>query len=120
MKNPELTPQQIGDLRLLELADILDHTNYYGQDLYMRRCGTPSCALGHWAHAHPDRWVFTTGIPTLNEFVGRTSSWSAMWEFCISEHEAVELFGGDGCNKAGHDAHKAANFIRAFVIRRNS
>lgn len=119
MKNPELTPQQVGDLRLLELASILDHAEQYHQAVFEFACGSPACALGHWAHAHPERWVFELGTPRLRAYPYRPAISCAAREFHMSENEACNLFAGRGCNWAGTDAKKAAAFIRAFVEARN-
>jgi hypothetical protein len=122
--------RDVGADRLLQLADILDKAepqNYsvmnarmegYNQNKWTHSCGTPACALGHWAMANTDRWCRDEdGGVSLHQFSGRTSR-SAREEFGISAHEFVELFSSLGCGQADHNPQKAAAYIRAFVERK--
>lgn len=119
MKNPELTPQQVGDLRLLELASILDRAKRYHQGVFQFRCGSPACALGHWAIAHPERWIFDNDVPRLRAYPYRSAIYAASDDFAITLDQAVSIFSGDGCGEAGRNSKRAAAFIRAFVAERN-
>lgn len=110
---------------LLELADILERADdehrargepTYRQAAWLHPCGTPACAGGHWAAAHPERWDFnTSGAPFLREHPLDTVS-CAMHEFGISFLEALELFDLNGCGGA-KTAKEAAAYIRKFVAR---
>ena len=138
MKTFELTPRQTGNIRLMELAQILDRTEYYCQrNFRMANCESPACALGYWAHHHRDRWAFTAEKgPHLHEFeqlwvdrlmdgeivrdggvvqvIAGATVKSAMKEFDISLMQYAELFGIHGCGRA-QTAQEAAKYIRAFV-----
>jgi hypothetical protein len=120
MKNPELTPRQLADLRLMELASILDTAVNYDQGIYIHTCGSPACALGHWAKAHPERWTFESAAPVLHSYPnwkdGLTATQrSAMIEFDLNGwNEVDDLFGSEGCDDAISGRH-AAGYIRQFV-----
>lgn len=127
--------------RLLDLADVLDaahaiNTRYHQRAWFHsggtneqapNECGTPACALGHWAAANPERWVaaYNPGLATKwspvlrHNFVSRQLPdvyLEAMEEFGITDHQAEELFNGSGCGSAT-TAKEAADYIRAFVER---
>lgn len=119
-----------GMSRLMELADILDEADeqhwargepLYDQGSWLHPCGTPACALGHWAAANTDRW--TTHIlwkPLLTSVaagVWHSSIDCAQVDFCLDYDEASELFGGIGCGHA-KTGKQAAAYIRAFVARK--
>ena len=116
----------LGNERLLQLAAILQvadevHVHRreptYDQQKYTHACGTPACALGHWAAANPESWVFECGVP-----VGRTngSRWNqAAIDFHLSSQEYEELFGPFGCGLP-KTAKSAASYIREFVARRQA
>jgi hypothetical protein len=89
-----MVSQDIGDTRLLALADVIEKTNYYDQ------ISPHSCAYGHYRRH-------------FNEFL------SLEHEFHLSHTEANELFGYAGCGDARHNNLKAARYIRDFVARRN-
>lgn len=117
--------------RLEELADLLDTVDKehrarkeptYDQSHYFHPCGTPSCALGHWAAAHPRRWrVRRSGYdgrrlyPLLRggNFADSHLS-SVMHEFGLNSDDVDMLFGHQGCNKA-KTGKQAARFIRKFI-----
>lgn len=86
--------QDVGDTRLLALADVLDQTTNYNQG-----DGT-ICAYGHYRH-------YISDCVSLEN------------EFHLDQHEVVEIFGSNGCNDARRDGKKAAAYIRDFVARRN-
>lgn len=119
-----MTTSTINTERLLALADILDkadelHTARgeptYLQGCYTHPCGTPACALGHWAVANPDRWSFACGTPYLILSASGVSR-CAQSEFGLSWHESEEIFGSEGCDFA-ETAKQAADYIRDFVAR---
>lgn len=131
--------RETGLARLEELADILDAADAehvrrgeqpYNQDLYTWPCGTPACALGHWAAANSDRWVFlsvrlSTTLPVLREFSWNFSSAMVAWdvgaypEFGISRAEANMLFGTGGCGEA-RSGRDAARYIRGFAAAKRA
>lgn len=115
--------------RLLRLADILDVADAqhrakkeptYDQSTFKKSCGTPACALGHWAAHNPRRWKFdTTGHPYLRttEPLYGISFEDASQEFGIDHHAINELFEYNGCGRA-KTGKQAAKFIRKFVKAR--
>lgn len=122
--------KKLGNRRLRELAKILKaaHRRYlrngkqargegYDQMRYTHPCGTPACAAGHWAAAHPRRW--SPEYAALRPSKGGTG-WGPpdrCQEFALSNDEESKLFGQFGCGEAT-TALKAANYILAFVERR--
>jgi hypothetical protein len=122
-----------GELKLLELAGILDHATNYDQRIAFHPNGDPACAIGHWAFHHKDRWfcVLTKdhNSVALKEVIpegpsvealsvddlGSYSLYSILWEFEIRCLDGKILFGESGCGDAGNDPKKAAAFIREFV-----
>lgn len=125
-----MTTVAVGNRRLLKLADILDtadalhkkrHEPGYAQTRFAHPCGTPACALGHWAAANPRRWMISAGSPLgsvrlrgcymLNEIA------AGMDEFAIDMEQYYDLFGGWGCGGA-QTGKQAARFIRQFVQAR--
>ncbi len=127
--------KEIGAPRLLALADILDAADaahvakgepVYRQTAFAHDCGTPACALGHWAHHNQDRWTYdgrpcVGAAPRLRRG-SRNTYKDAAKEFHIShnenmEDEADELFGGCGCGEA-ETGKEAAAYIRDFVFRK--
>lgn len=115
---------KLGARRLLRLATILYRADAlhekrsepaYNQATYVHGCGTPACALGHWAKANRDRWFFDNFQPFLKKQpdVGG----DAAKEFSIDEEESEDLFGVDGCDGA-QTAKQAAKYIRSFVARK--
>lgn len=141
--------KDIGSVRLLELADVLDTADErhhakgepkYLQAMYRHKCGTPACAMGHYAANFSERikWAstvlpryieyirarevsFNLDVPAFKilggEWVSGTSA--AVHEFCLTPEEGVELFGGTGCGGA-RSARAAAKYIRTFVFRKLS
>jgi hypothetical protein len=119
------TSLALGNRRLLKLADILHVADEkhkekgertYDQGSFLHNCGTPACALGHWAAANPRRWLLIHRIPCLildGEYPRR----DAMKEFCINDDEYDQLFFGSGCGNA-KTAKQAARYIRKFVNAR--
>jgi hypothetical protein len=136
-----------GQARLLKLAAILDeaHAQYvkdgkvnsmsylsdegYDQTCYVHKCGTPACALGHWAVFNPARWGITKRhMPFLRGVKSADVQEVASQEFALESrslndwvdfYQADELFGGEGCGNA-MTAKQAATYIRKFVKKRES
>lgn len=118
MRNPDLSPKQLGLLRLQELALLLeDSPHRYEQENYVHDCRTPACALGHWALAHPERWSLTDNLLPFLRDSGGVGLCGACDEFSITMYETCELFGLFGCNRA-RTAKQAAAYIRAFVVKK--
>lgn len=89
----------------------------YRQSLWQHPCGTPACALGHYAAHTPSRWKFGAyGQPHLSYVDGGPLE-SATIEFGISFDEAHLLFAADGCGEA-RTASEAANYIEAFIVNK--
>lgn len=120
-----LPPKEAGNIRLLHLAALLDTVSDYDQWTFYYgaahdRCGSPACALGHWAAANAHRgWLNFNGCPAR-----RDRGWldldAELKEFHLTQKEADSLFGASGCGRAGNDAHAAAAYIRGFVEKRRS
>ena len=119
--NPGLRSEEhMNAEKLLKLADILDAAHEahqrkggpgYNQARYTHECGTPACALGHWAAAHPERFA-----AILRESPHISPLYLAELEFDLTHEQASELFDADGCGEA--TTHKqAAEYIRDFVAR---
>lgn len=120
-----MTP--IGKKRLLKLADILDAADAqhrakkeptYDQTRISHDCGTPACAIGHWAgfsngRVKRDR---TTGFVSLRDDDETSIVGIAESEFGIDEYQSDELFESYGCGGA-KTAKQAARYIRKFVRR---
>lgn len=113
-------------LALAALVEPIDEKNY-DQAEYTFYCGTPACSLGHWAAAHPERWRFISMVQGGN-FAPRLPvltdpkdpgakcepAYAAMEEFDLTYEQAMNLFGGYGCDSA-EDGASAAAYIRRFV-----
>lgn len=104
--------------KLLALADLLEARQGlspdYDQTVFTHSCGTPACALGHWACAHPDTWGWKDGIPFLRSSPECSVFRAATLEFEVSFAEALLLFGSTPC-VLRDTAEQAATFIRKFV-----
>ena len=90
--------------------------------LKQRGCGTPGCALGHYAVSGLQD-VFKLdrqGVLTA-EWLGVVDSGkivpAAKDHFGITSDEYTELFCSEGCNNA-HTALEAAQYIENFVAER--
>lgn len=122
-----MTTQAVGDRRLLRLADILDVADAkhradkkpkYAQEFFRHDCGTPACALGHYAAATPRRWFWDSFVwPQLRTAGHESPLDDAAQEFYLSNEESRSIFGGQGCG-AARTAKQAAKFIRKFVKAR--
>lgn len=86
-------------------------------------CGTPACALGHYGSRGDLQkkmkigWDMVYKSPALvyknNRPVGSDDP-AVCEHFGITQDEAFELFGGDGCGYA-NTALEAAEYIERFV-----
>lgn len=120
----------LGARRLLRLAKILDTADAlhkkrgerpYYQGAIIHPCGTPACAIGHYAAHTPSRFRVNkrdesvSYLPStiLDDHEARI----AQAEFGISFDEGIEVFGWSGCGKA-RTAKQAAKYIRSFVRRK--
>lgn len=131
-----MTTLKTGLRRLLKLADILDVADAlhrkrkeptYNQERFAHpSCGTPACALGHYA-THSRRWklkrveVGPNDValwPLLKQGSGDSFT-DANEEFALDVYanESQELFGAMGCGEA-QTAKQAARYIRRFVKRK--
>jgi hypothetical protein len=131
-----LTP---GEQRLYELADLVEKQTEYDQHYFFNWCGTPSCALGHWAAAHPERWTRVTDgdklFPVLKSYLAHPEPLtvaqvyqvlhkqelimrSACHEFDIRRGDYMSLFSAGGRGWDRTDNHKAAAFIREFTDKK--
>ncbi len=118
---------KVGMNRLNRLADILDVADRqhranneprYKQGIFVHGCGTPACALGHWAFNNQSRWKFDDGTyPMLRNCDYGWCGDGAVKEFGITHAEVCEIFGSDGCDGA-KTAKQAAKYIRKFVKRK--
>lgn len=124
-----LPPQEAGNIRLLQLAALLETVEDYDQETYYfgpswdnlmnHRCGAPACALGHWAVANGHRgWFNDRGMPARHLAHGSTDEDPEYEEFQLTDSERNELFMFNGCGEAGNDAKAAACYIREFVEMR--
>lgn len=117
--------------RLEKLATILDAADAehkkkgeptYNQNATVHPCGTPACAIGHWAvnnkrrwHVNPDFVVYKP-LATDDHFAGLDFIAAAEKEFGIGFNQAEELFNERGCGNA-RTAKAAARYIRKFIKR---
>jgi hypothetical protein len=122
--------------RLEKLATILDTADAehrknsepkYYQGVFTHPCGTPACALGHYAAASPKRWaiiketsfeLWQVPQPRLKLSRGARTEDDATDEFGLTIREYEELFGGVGCGEA-KTAKQAARYIRKFLTRKD-
>jgi len=116
--------------RLLDVArscreskrpDMFDmHSEVHGS------CGTPACAMGHYAARIDLQSLYTIARRYDGPFVmlvnGQPSG--CFWEenptlgyFGITEEEGIELFYSNGCGEA-KTPNQAADYIERFVARK--
>jgi hypothetical protein len=112
---------------------VRDQVCAYRQQVFAHACGTPACALGHYAYNTPTRWGWSeNGLRGALDFAfllqvpvsvdGQqhflTGTWKqTMHEFAITFAECLELFDTRGCGDA-QNAKEAAKYIRNFVKRK--
>ncbi|MDJ0764826.1 MAG: hypothetical protein QNJ97_17730 [Myxococcota bacterium] len=97
----------------------------FGWDKYdeevdpLHKCGTPACALGHYAARRDLQRSF---VLRKNGLVRATSGEGPLGEaaqhFGLSSEEVYHLFEYDGCGGAGTDISKAIDYIESFINRR--
>lgn len=117
-------------LRLWGLSSILynadrkhkmnDEPAYY-QKMYVHACGTPACALGHYAMTPEarDRGWSLSNLDNLR-FRGFLISYpdpQVLNEFGLTLDESFKLFGTQGCGKA-KSARQASLYIRKFLKKK--
>ncbi len=148
MSSNKLT--KLGARRLLKLADILDTADAehrklkeptYDQETFghdehpestVEMCGTPACALGHYAASmrgrrgwgwHKTYGMFWPGYTALksgtwtHDFGQKSPLNAASEEFGLNGSEVQDLFETWGCGGA-KTAKQASKYIRAFVKRK--
>lgn len=124
-----MTTRAVGNRRLLKLADILDKADAahrklkqptYAQSLFVHPCGTPACAIGHWA-AHNRRRGWRVDVNNSVGSVYKNGNYNTIMagieEFDLGVAEYLRIFGSDGCGHA-RTGKEAAKFIRRFVAER--
>lgn len=119
---------KLGWKRLLKLADILDvadaqhrklREKTYSQLSFTHPCGTPACALGHYATNNRRRgWSVEGGCVVYG---GRmlTEYTKVEQEFEVSRNDCKELFSAEGCGNS-KTAKQAAKYLRKFVKRKQA
>lgn len=130
-----MTRREQGNANLLNVARALREspnpdtfTMLRYQQLNERRCGTPACALGHYAF-RSDLQSFLKPDPVAENFLLYVKPSSAYpWvdydddeileHFDINDDETYLLFGSSGCNDATTPL-EAAEYIEAFVRGRS-
>lgn len=128
------TRMKVGWKRLLRLAKLLEVADErhraknepaYKQHLLVHNCGSPGCAIGHYAAANKARGWAIKRDKTYREMrvvIKRKGLLGicdprVQKEFAISAAEASELFSATGCDGAP-TASAAAAYIRMFVGRK--
>lgn len=112
--------------RLLRVAQALreaKHPEDFTMARYVNECGTPACALGHYASRRDlqkllelckDKWrdfgIMYVGEPNDAGIYDP----KVLEHFGITENGSTELFGGVGCGDAKTPT-EAADYIDAFV-----
>jgi hypothetical protein len=107
--------------RLLNVARALRESRnpeQFTMGRYVNMCGTPGCALGHYAARHDlqdyfrlnQHWLESSRPDPMEIIYG------AMDHFEITEKQSDELFSEVGCGNAKTPI-QAAEYIEAFVER---
>jgi hypothetical protein len=112
--------------RLLNVARALREAKTaecdFDMSFYVHECGTPACALGHYAARRDLQDRFKIVVGAAHSFLANASDGRSVMpgdvagHFAISIHDAGDLFDVDGCGGAKTPAVAAA-FIEAFVAR---
>ena len=91
----------------------------FSMEDYVNRCGTPACALGHYAARTDLQKTFKirNSLYYNNEFYLSQPDDGGEEHFGIYADEHVELFGVDGCDNAKTPI-QAARYIEGFVKRK--
>jgi len=106
----------------------------FRMNIYMNNCGTPACALGHYAARTDLQNVF--GLSRISDrslgpvgtvicldgsyTIMQTPFTVAAEHFDITITETIELFAGDGCGKNDNElitAKQAITYIEDFIAR---
>lgn len=102
------------------LATVLDTASSYNQRWFTHSCGTPACALGHWAASRKSKGLkLRDGMVLYPQRFNGSIQYAADIDFDISLKEANELFELDGCGNA-QTAAEAAAYIRKFIARKRA
>lgn len=112
--------------RLLNVARALRESpnpDRFDMSMYVHSCGTPACALGHYAHRTDLQDVFVIdedGDLLVREDGGLRWAQNPMTaadiHFGLAREFGNELFDTDGCGGA-ETAIEAAEYIERFVAR---
>ncbi len=114
--------------RLLNVAKALRESKRpeeFTMGQFVRECGSPACALGHYAERTDLQSAFVLKLDPMWGWDVYTSPGSElsfrhiMPHFDISEAETEELFGIHGCDDA-QSPNAAARYIEAFVARKEA
>ena len=110
--------------RLLNVAKALEESpnpDKFTMETFGHDCGTPACALGHYASRQDLQDAFLLDRDGfLRDGDGFTICYDdpdLLEHFDIRDFEAAELFSAIGC-AAAETPREAANYIRAFVAKR--
>lgn len=111
--------------RLLNVAKALRESRRpkrFDMSAYGRICGTPACALGHYAARRDLQRTFSlrffgSGLLINGEPTREYSHEVILAHFGLSAPEARELFSATGCQDAQTPA-EAADYIERFVQRK--
>ena len=112
--------------RLLNVARALREAprpEQFYMGAFARPCGSPACALGHYAARTDMDQPFSLGADSCLWFEGRWVSSLALFNRLIPEHfgitsrEADQLFYGDGCGRA-QTPEQAIAYIENFVEKK--
>ena len=112
--------------RLLNVARALRESKNpedFDMGMYGHACGTPACALGHYAAREDLQHTFTLDAVNDSILVGEDwvgfDSRDVRDHFGITPSEALELFEAEGCAGA-KTAIEAAEFIERVVAEREA
>lgn len=108
--------------RLLDVARALreaPNPKRFKMDDFGGFCGTPHCALGHYAARKDLQKTFSLTLIRGNlRMQGKIWDWGRIARyFGITGTEAFELFGSDGCHFA-ETPIEAAEYIEGFVAHK--
>lgn len=81
------------------------------------RCGTPACALGHYAADKRSPFEIVEHLLTYKDETIYVDGAEVRMHFHINSGEAMDLFSENGCNNA-YSPQEAADYIEDFVERR--
>lgn len=116
--------------RLLNVAKALEDANEvrqlretFSMHWYTHTCGTPMCALGHYAARQDLQSAFKLsgggylGSSNGKRLFGGIDSLEVVTHFGLEAGEPIELFSPSGCGNAKTPL-QAAKYIRDFVDRK--